>query len=309
MAKFALNQSNHGGQDRILKGINRIAPWGLFVVMVWLAWRLAQLFWLFLAPPVVPSLSPESPQITTPQAFDSHAFAIFATPNPTPAPTNLPPPNVQLKGVMPAKPDRYSSAVLEVNGVIKNYRLNETLTDTDYRLVAVSWNEVVIASSKDQQSVIRLRDPLSLNQGLKNDQNRQQISNATLPAHTHNNNPLPNAQTPPTSSQQGQASESDPISNAFSHAITELQQNPANYLSQMGVMATGDAYEVSDVMPEEIRQQLGLEVGDRVLSVNGQGVGSDFAKDADLLRQIQQSGDVSVQVQRGDQVITIRQQF
>ena len=62
-------------------------------------------------------------------------------------------------------------------------------------------------------------------------------------------------------------------------------------------------------MPANIRNRLGLESGDRVLKVNGQSVGSNPAQDARVLQQVKQSGEAQIEVQRGDQVITIRQQF
>ena len=74
-------------------------------------------------------------------------------------------------------------------------------------------------------------------------------------------------------------------------------------------MASGNGYQVTAAMPAKLRNRLGLESGDRVLSVNGQNVGSNPAQDADLLKQVQQSGEAQIQVQRGEQVITVRQQF
>lgn len=96
---------------------------------------------------------------------------------------------------------------------------------------------------------------------------------------------------------------------AIEEAVSELQKNPASYLSRMGVMALGDGYQVTDAMPSGIKDRLGLESGDKVLSVNGQAVGNDPTQDTSLLQQVQQSGQAQIQVQRGDQVITIRQQF
>ncbi|VRS09249.1 Uncharacterised protein [Streptococcus pneumoniae] len=62
-------------------------------------------------------------------------------------------------------------------------------------------------------------------------------------------------------------------------------------------------------MPAKLRNRLGLEPGDQVLTVNGQSVGSNPAQDAGVLQQIQQSGEAQIEVRRGEQVITIRQQF
>ncbi len=77
----------------------------------------------------------------------------------------------------------------------------------------------------------------------------------------------------------------------------------------MGVMASGEGYQVTAAMPAGLRNRLGLEAGDKVLTVNGQTVGNSPAQDANVLQQAKQSGEAQIEVQRGDQVITIRQQF
>lgn len=45
------------------------------------------------------------------------------------------------------------------------------------------------------------------------------------------------------------------------------------------------------------------------MTVNGQSVGNDPMQDAGVLQQVQQTGEAQIEVKRGDQVITIRQQF
>ena len=96
---------------------------------------------------------------------------------------------------------------------------------------------------------------------------------------------------------------------AIDEAVEALQQSPASYLSRMGVMAAGEGYQVTAAMPAEVRNRLGLEPGDRVMTVNGQSVGNDPMQDAGVLQQVQQTGEAQIEVKRGDQVITIRQQF
>ena len=74
-------------------------------------------------------------------------------------------------------------------------------------------------------------------------------------------------------------------------------------------MASGENYQVTAAMPAKLRNRLGLEPGDQVLTVNGQSVGNNPAQDAGVLKQVQQSGSAQIEVKRGEQVITIRQQF
>ena len=62
-------------------------------------------------------------------------------------------------------------------------------------------------------------------------------------------------------------------------------------------------------MPSALKNRLGLQTGDKVLSVNGQSVGQNPSQDAQLLQQVQRQGQAQIQVQRGEQVVTVRQSF
>jgi len=233
----------------------------------------------------------------------SGLFAIFSDPDPVTAAVQ-PPPNVGLKGVLLAIPESLSSALLDVNGEVKNYRIGDDLKDSHYTLVAVDWNSVIIADANDKQTVISMPEAMPLDQ-------------SAMLAGAVSNQRLPDTSMLPTAPQPAQdigtestetGSESNPQS-AIEEAVTALQENPASYLSRMGVMAAGESYQVTAAMPSKLRNRLGLEPGDKVLTVNGQSVGNNPAQDAGVLQQVQQAGEAQIEVQRGEQVITIRQQF
>lgn len=288
----------------IINVLNRGAGWLLLLAIAWLCWTAARLLWLLLAAPLAPALPLASLQSANTSGDDySSLFAIFADPDPVAAAVQ-PPPNIGLKGVLLAIPESLSSALLDVNGEVKNYRIGDTLKDSDYTLIAVDWNAVIIADANDQQTVIKMPEAMPLDQS---DMLAGAVSNQRLP----NNNALPNASMPTQDNTESAAEvspESSPQS-AIEEAVTALQENPASYLSRMGVMAAGESYQVTAAMPSKLRNRLGLEPGDKVLTVNGQSVGSNPAQDAGVLQQVQKSGEAQIEVQRGDQVITIRQQF
>ena len=208
-----------------------------------------------------------------------------------------------------AIPESLSSAMLDVNGEVKNYRIGDTLKDSDYTLVAVAWNEVIIADAYDKEIVIKMPEAMPLDQSAML---AGAVSNQRLPDNTMSPN-LPNTaqqdQVNPESEPNGEASSAGEPKSPIDEAVTELQSNPASYLSRMGVMASGESYQVTAAMPAKLRNRLGLEPGDKVLTVNGQSVGSNPGQDANVLQQAKQSGEAQIEVQRGDQVITIRQQF
>lgn len=290
----------------VLNILNRFSMWLLLLAIAWLCWTAARLLWLLLAPPLAPALPLVPLQNNAASSTDySSLFAIFADPDPVAAAVQ-PPPNIVLKGVLLAIPESLSSALLEVNGEVKNYRIGDTLKDSDYSLVAVAWNEIVIADATDKETVIRMPEAMPLDQSAMM---AGGVSNQRL----QDGNMLPNVPVPDQTNTDNQPAaeaigESAPKS-AIDEAVTELQGNPASYLSRMGVMAGGDSYQVTAAMPANVRNRLGLEPGDKVLKVNGQSVGSNPIQDANVLQQVKQAGEAQIEVQRGDQVITIRQQF
>ena len=298
----------------VLNIFNRFAVWLLLLAITWLSWTAARLLWLLLAPPLAPALPLVPLQDNALSAPDySSLFAIFADPDPIAAAVQ-PPPNIGLKGVLIAIPESLSSALLDVNGEVKNYRIGDTLKDSDYTLVAVDWNEVIIADAYDKETVIRMAEAMPLDQSAML---AGAVSNQRLPDNTMlPNSPnlsSPNLSSPdqvnPETGPNGEASSEGEPKSAIDEAVTELQSNPASYLSRMGVMASGESYEVTAAMPAKLRNRLGLEPGDKVLTVNGQSVGSNPGQDASVLQQVKQAGEAQIEVQRGDQVITIRQQF
>lgn len=288
----------------LLNILNRFSGWLLLLAIIWLCWTAARLLWLLLAAPLAPALPLAALQNTATSSNDSsNLFAIFADPDPVAAAVQ-PPPNVILKGVLLAIPESLSSAMLDVNGEVKNYRIGDLLKDSGYTLVAVDWNAVIIADASDKQTVIQMPEAMPLDQS---DMIADGISNQRLPA----NNMLPTAPQPEQNvnpEAAGSGGESSPQA-AIGEAVTALQENPASYLSRMGVMASGESYQVTAAMPAKLRNRLGLEPGDQVLTVNGQSVGNNPAQDASVLQQVQQSGEAQIEVRRGEQVITIRQQF
>lgn len=279
--------------------LNRFSTWLLLLAVAWLCWTAARLLWLLLAAPTAPTLPLATLQNNSATNTESSGlFAIFAEPDPIAA-AALPPPNIGLKGVLLAIPESLSSAMLDVNGEVKNYRIGDGLQESGYTLLAVDWHSVIIADANDKQTVISMADSLPLDQS----KNFVGASNQRLP-NTAAPDMLPGA--PEMSSPT--TPEANPQS-AIGEAVMALKENPASYLSKMGVMASGEGYQVTGAMPNGLRNRLGLEPGDQVLRVNGQSVGSNPSQDATVLQQVQQAGEAQIEVQRGDQVITIRQQF
>lgn len=295
--------------EQVVAWLNRLSPLALLLSLLWLCWVLAQLLWLLLAPPTAPRLPVVALQPTAIQTVPQDTYMVFANPIPQ-VPVNQPPPDVKVQGVMVATPAHLSSAILLMNGVSQGYGINDPLANSGYTLAAVFWDKVMIADANGQTVDIPLREPMQLDQpnAFANPATGMMPQTlATLPTDVDDFG-VDGFGVDVGGFNGGEHHDLGGV-NAFEQAADELRHNPAGYLSRMGVMAVGDGYQVTDAMPSDIKNRLGLEAGDRVISVNGQSVGSNPMQDADVIQQVQQSGTASIQVQRGEQVITIRQQF
>ncbi len=263
--------------------LDSVAPWLLFVGVIWLCWQLASMFWLFVNPPTAPqartvmlggAVTNNVPNIIGFRLFAEHGSA---------SGNSQPDVPMQLEGVFVAQPDSLSAAVINVKNASTRYRVGQRIEGTNYQLASVSWNQVSLQRDDGTMQTLKFGD------------SNTSASNAMIAP-----NPAFQPQNP---NQQAQ--------NALDDAIRQMKTNPNAYLSQMGLAMTGrggHGYEVTNSAPANVRNQMGLRAGDRVISINGQPVGNP-ANDAQLLQQVQQSHSAQVQIQRGDQTLTIQQNF
>ncbi|QDK99065.1 PDZ domain-containing protein [Acinetobacter tandoii] len=270
-------------QDKLQKlnigQLDRFAPWLLALLLTYLSWKLASIFWLWVAPPMPMQLERVQLGSQQPQVPNISAFSLFQESN-TASMSNLN--NLSLQGVVVSYPNQYSSAVIKVNQMADRYRVGETLAGTAFQLAEVYWDHVVLRDAAGQTREVAFnRIANGLDQPI------------IPPAGTS----LPPA-TAPASTQH-----------ALGQAVQQMQQNRDQFLADMGVgAATGEGYEVTSKTPAALRNTLGLQPGDRILSLNGQNVGQG-QNDAQLLEQAKQAGQVKLEIKRGDQVMTIQQNF
>ena len=313
--------------------VEKLYPWLLLAAIFWLVWQLSQAIWLLVAPPKPPALTPIPLQTNlVAQSANSNALDFFAQPTAPQAPAATPP-DIKVVGVTIATPESQSYAILTANGKTLSYRINDMIDGSGYKLVKVAADFVIVADASGQTSKVPFGQPFFLDQseairakaqangaaGVGNSSNMGQSPTPSLvgaapqaiggaPVATGDPHDREDSAPSMATSNGGSTSPSG-ASSAIGGAIQGLQQNAAGYLSQMGVAATGQGYLVTDAMSAGLKNRLGLQTGDKVLSVNGQNVGQNPTQDAQLLRQVQQAGQAQIQVQRGDQVVTVRQSF
>lgn len=97
--------------------------------------------------------------------------------------------------------------------------------------------------------------------------------------------------------------------NALGGVADGLAESPQAAIRQMGLRRTSQGYIVSITAPKDMLQRFGLQPGDRIVSINGQALGRDLNADQQVVTQLQQSSTARVEVQRGEQTLTLEQRL
>jgi general secretion pathway protein C len=184
-------------------------------------------------------------------------------------------------------PSQFSSAVIKMNEVADRYRVGENIANTSYQLAEVYWDRVLLRQSNGTTRELKFK-------GIENGLDQSIVQPVANASSSFNNQVTPM----PQSQEQ----------NALGQAVQKIQQDREQYLKDMGVNAGGEGYEVTSRTPTALRSKLGLQPGDRIMSLNGQAVGQGQS-DAQLLEQARREGQVKIEIKRGDQVMTIQQDF
>ncbi|MEY2864018.1 MAG: hypothetical protein RLY58_1725 [Pseudomonadota bacterium] len=269
-----------------LRRIDAVAPWVLGVIVVWLCWQLAAIFWLIAAPPQPPvsrSVTVGSGGQTT--APNITGFSLFKEDRPVLSPDAAMAPTVavpmHLEGVFVAQPMSRAAAVIRVNNQSRHYRVGQMIEESQMTLVGVRWDHIMLQRADGSQARLRF--------------NEDSVSGVGAPP----------VMSQPTAAVPSQAQQIDSM---LSDAAHQLTANPAAYLAQMGLNSSNKGYEITANVPANMRARLGLRPGDRIISLNGQTLGQP-TNDARLLDQVKQQRRAQIEVQRGEQTMTIQQSF
>lgn len=269
-----------------LKQINRAAPVVLLLLILYLCWKLAALFWLLIAPPQAMQLDRVELGSQQAQIPNIGAFSLFQEVGQSAGVVETA--NIILQGVVVASPSYNSSAVLKINDQVDRYRVGEMLANSGFELAEVYWDRVILRRSTGATQEVLFK-------GLENGLNQPIVpetsaSSSSMPAMPSNSG-MPEQPSP---------------QNEIGRAIQQMQENKDQYLQNMGVSAADGSYEVTSRTPAALRNRLGLRPGDRILSLNGQTL-SQGQTEAQLLEQARREGQVKLEIKRGDQVMTIQQ--
>lgn len=256
----------------------------LALLILWLCWKLASLFWWVVAPPQPMQFDRVELGSQQVQVPNISSFALFNEPAAASADDNV---NLELQGVLLGQPNYLSSAVIKMNDTAERYRVGETVGSTSYQLAEVYWDHVILRQGNGATREVKFK---GLDNGL------YQPAAPVL----NNGTSVPPAAAPAPAQNSPQS--------ALGQAIQQMQDNREQYLKNMGVSSGGDGYEISDKTPSNLKNNLGLRSGDRILSINGQTVGQGL-NEVQLLEQVRREGHAKIEIKRGDQVMTIQQSF
>lgn len=267
--------------------MDRLAPAVFAVLIVCLCWKMASMLWLLVAPPQVLQLERVELGSQQAQVPNISSFSLFQeVGRASNADEQL---NMALQGVVVGYPSQYSSAVIKVNEVAERYRVGDLVEGSSYTLSEVYWDKVILRSQSGAVRELAFK-------GIENGLN-QPIVPLTTPNPQSNNN------------QQQNNSSNQSTQSALGQAVQRIQENREQYLQEMGVASSvGGGFEVTARTPVALRNKLGLQPGDRIMSLNGQTVGQGQTE-AQLLEQARREGQVKLEIKRGDQVMTVQQDF
>jgi len=121
--------------------VDKLSGLVLALLILWLCWKLASLFWWVLAPPQPMQFDRVELGSQQAQVPNISSFALFNEPAATSADDNV---NLELQGVLLGQPNYLSSAVIKLNDTAERYRVGETVGSTSYQLAEVYWDHVIL---------------------------------------------------------------------------------------------------------------------------------------------------------------------
>lgn len=254
----------------------------LMLSAVLLAWLLGRATWLLLSGPALELPLPAAAMRTAStevRVQPERIAALFGDRQQaaaeSPANTTL---QLRLGGVMASDTDAWARAFIaeRSGGPLETYRIGDRLPGG--ATLAQVMTDHVVLSRGGRDEILRF----------------DETSQAAAPSATGGSQAQRNAE-------QTRA--------ALARMAEQLANSPLAALRQMGLRRTSRGYVVSVAAPKEMLQRFGLQPGDRLVSINGQPLGTDMDADVAVMSQLQQAGNARVEVLRGAQTITLEQKL
>lgn len=273
------------GQAQLVTVVSRVLR---VAAIAWMAWALAGLAWLASGHSGAALPAPKVVRRAAPVVDVSRlaALNLFGQPPVATAEgeaANAPDTSLQLRltGVLVnADADKSSAIVAERNNpaaAAKVYRINDSLPG-GATLAEVYDDRILIKRGGGEGEVLRFEKTSLLEGGA------------------------------PPSSSLGIQEAGMGVRNMLDNALQAMAASPEQFVQQMGLKRAATGYEVTADTPEDMRNAVGLQPGDKILSINGRRLG-DPRRDRDVLATLKSSGSAKVEIQRGGQIVTLERKF
>lgn len=247
----------------------------------WIAWVLAGVFWLFsgqsalrLAEPPAAAARPSLPSVDLSRLAAANLFGQVTTMANKGSTVDAPDTSLQLRltGVFVNSDPQLSSAIIaernNPSAPAKAYRIDDALPGG--ATLSEVYDDRVLIQRGGSSEVLRFEKTQLLNTA------------AAAPAKGVGND--------------WQA--------ALANAIQSMSANPEQFVQQMGLNPGINGYEITAATPEHLRNSVGLQPGDWLVSVNGARLG-DPRRDKGVLSGLQTAGRVTVEMRRGGQTVSL----
>ena len=217
------------------KQADRLAPVLLVLLILYLCWKLAALFWLLLAPPQVMQLDRVELGSQQAQVPNISSFSLFQENRTSAADEQL---NLVLQGVVVGQPSQYSSAVIKVNETADRYLVGETIEGSSYQLAEVYWDKVILRQGNGATRELVFK-------GIENGLNQPIVPPASA-ADMQNNNGSNHSTT------------NNSAQSAIGQAVQRMAENREQYMQEMGVNpSSGGGFEITSRTPAALRNKFG----------------------------------------------------
>lgn len=286
---------------------------GLVALVLLVSYQLAKLIWMVAAPePLVLKAPTQAKDQQTTVAnsqisiADAHLFGEESNVPAAPVKKQVKAPvtrlRLELHGVNRASNDTQSSAIIARKGARGEfYRIGDTIQGRTK--LAEVYGDRVILDTAGRFEALYFEDA---KKGLG-------IQSTTAESSRTSNRPSRSANRPNRSMNRNNSSIRDRILSVgsveeFVDVLgTEAEQDPQGLLNSLGLSSqgSGNGYRVAS---NSLLINVGLRIGDQIISINGQSLG-DVSSDQLLLADVVTSGQASIVVERNGKRLTLNQNF
>ena len=275
--------------ERTVFWLSRLSFAGLLALLVY---GLVSLFWFLTAPPK--PMVGGTLAATTSSEPKAQNFNLFSSA--TSQSLRLPQ-GLTLEGVMLSSNAADSRAFFKMTSGVFGVKTGAKLEGTGLSLGKVEAQRAQVFDTGGASGWIELeRRGLELNQPLST-QGSSVSSTSSMPPREAINMSGAERLSRALRGRSSEASTED--------ALSRMSEDPQKFVEEMGLVASGNGYQITGSTSQRTRARYGLRPGDQVISINGHTLG-DPTSDAQMIESLNLNEPLEVVIQRGSGTLTLR---